>query len=439
MENNRKNTIKKVLIISWHYLPSNAMAAQRVKGFVKYLPEFGCQPLVLTRASISKDKLMEDSQNIFRTEDSNIENLVRNKCKRTTKKIEKKQSKTLSLSSIFKYIKGIVFLLAKRFNKYIVPIFNIWEWEWYFKACKLGLEILANEKIDIIITTSPPEIVHLVGAFLKRKTGIKWIADYRDLWTKNPYYSQTIIYKKLEEILERKIINKADKTLTTTSSFSKILEEQFMKKTTVVMNGFDSRNFTEIQTIKLTKHFTITHTGSIYQGTRDPSMLFECLSDFVKEGIIKENEIKVRFYGQNLSPLYSLINKYALDNMVTIERNIPHEEAIKKQKESQLLLLLQWLREEEKAFCPGKLFEYIATGRPIIAIAPRNGEVARIIEKDNFGCICETKNCLKDKLYNFIIEFREKGSIKKWTTDKAIKKHSHQIMAKNLRKILNEL
>lgn len=151
-----------------------------------------------------------------------------------------------------------------------------------------------------------------------------------------------------------------------------------------ITNGYDLDEYSDVQ-MKLTDNFTITHTGQIFNGKRDPSLLFEVVSKLINENVINKKLIEIRFYGPRQNWINEDIRKYNLDGVISSHGFIPREKALKRQKESQLLLLLLDKDNNEKDVYPNKVFECFGAWRPIIAIGGKEGIIQELLEKTNSG------------------------------------------------------
>ena len=227
-----------------------------------------------------------------------------------------------------------------------------------------------NLKIDAIVTTSPPISSHLIGREAKNILGCPWIADLRDLWTQNLGEHTSNL---LQIGLEKRTLRQADGLVTVSDPWATRLERRYPeKKIWSITNGFDPDDFVSPPP-PLTEEFSISYTGELYAGQRDPTLLFEVLSDLIQDGTIPASELRVRFYGRIEPWLPALVEKYGLKEVVAINGPTPRLEAVAHQRESQVLLLLPWSNPKETGHHSAKLFEYLAAARPILAIGGARG------------------------------------------------------------------
>lgn len=244
------------------------------------------------------------------------------------------------------------------------------EASWVITAFPRALGIIKREKIPIIYTTSPPHSTHLAGYLCKQVTGVKWIADFRDLWCGNPLFVPDAgREKRLHEKLEKKVIANADFVLANTpnalSYFTKtypLLAHKFIW----LPNGFDPEDFNHIQPNKVNNKMTFTYVGS-YGGRRPMNYFFQALREFFDETPETEQKIEVVFVGAVSVIAQRLAEKLGLDAVIRFKGHLPHKEAIKSILESDILLLFQFEDHGGSTALPSKIFEYMKAGKTIFA------------------------------------------------------------------------
>ena len=245
---------------------------------------------------------------------------------------------------------------------------------WYHDALLAGEKIIRNERIDAILSTSPPVTSHLVAKTLAEKYHIPWVADFRDLWSQNHYLSYSFIRKYFERKLEVKIIRTASAVTTVSQPLAdKLALLHKNKKIFSITNGFDPELINTDNTA-VDQSFNIVYTGVLYKGKRDPTPLFVVMNDLSDKGCIKREDIKIDFFGSPEDWIQEDSAKYHLQEYITQHGLVTHETAIAEQRKAQLLLLLTWDNPEEKGVYTGKLFEYLAARRPILSFGHTSGE-----------------------------------------------------------------
>ncbi len=332
---------KKILIISYLFPPIGGGGVIRVTKFTKYLKNFGWDPLVLTVKNgfyplIDKSLLKELSKKIkiFRVQYFEPGLWIKNRW----------------WQSFLNYI---------IYRWLFIPDERVL---WLMPAVKKALEIVKKEDLKIIMTTSSPATDHLVGLIVKKMTGIKWIADFRDEWANNPLRKfPTPLHKLMARFLEKKVVENADWVISVSEPINQYLKSlSNQKKFSVITNGYDEEDF---QNLKLSKSkiFRLVHVGSLYSLKYQESFI-QSFQD------LKLKNARLTFIGSKM--------------------RLPHKQAVKKMINADVLLLILD-PIERTAVLTGKLFEYLRAQRPILALADRNSEAAKMIVKYQVGEVVE--------------------------------------------------
>lgn len=422
--------IKKVLIITYYFPPRPGVASLRLKGLAKYLPEFGWEPVILTA------DLPGVPDQRFKVIETNYPGAVTAKLKKKLglhpdKKFQE-QIKILSKAAGGKkfFVDKLVAIAEGLF------IYPDGQKKWYPFAVRAGIKIIMKEKFDAIISSSSPVTTHLVAKYLKENYEIPWLADFRDLWTQNLDYPYGSLRKWFEKRLEVNTIIQADALVTVSKPLANNLRILHPKKPIfTIMNGFD---IDEINKSAINnKKFTITYTGNLYYKKRDPELLLKVIRELTDESILKLNDIRINFYGPTQYWLTQKINKYDLDKIVTQHGTVPRGIALKSQRESQILLILDMNGPKEKGIYTGKIFEYLAAKRPILAIGEYRGVLAELLEETNAGYYFSKFKPLKYLITRCYKEYKMKGEVQYYGNISQIKKFSHYEMAKRFANVLD--
>jgi len=393
--------MKKVLIITYYWPPAGGAGVQRALKFVKYLPQFGWEPIVLTveksDSPVDDISLLNDIPNgtkVYKTKSLEPFELYK---KFTGKKSDSKipsdvllDTKNASLKDkLSKWIRLNVFIPDAKIG-----------WKKY--AVKKGLEIIKHEKIDVIFTTSPPQTVSLIGLELSKQTGVKWITDFRDPWMEIVYYQnikRNWITTKIDSGLEKKVMTKADGVVTISNDMIRLFKTKASnQKYFLIPNGFDDTDFHNTVNVK-NKDFTIAYTGSISKD-RVPSVLFSALSKMIYVDGIKN--IKLDFAGRYCSEFMTEIENHKLLEFSDLKGFVPHNESTKILNNADCLLLVVDDVPDNKGFLTGKLFEYMGTKKPIFAIGPVNGDAHEYIKQSYSGIMVDYRD--EGSAYNSLIE-----------------------------------
>ncbi|MDA8173776.1 MAG: glycosyltransferase [Nitrospiraceae bacterium] len=306
---------------------------------------------------------------------------------------------------------------------------------WLRHAVAAASLLITKTKIDAIISTSFPATTHLIAQKLKRKYGIPWIADLRDLWTQNHYYGKFWPVKYLERQMELKTLSGADALVAISEPLADELKGMHAgKKIVCITNGFDPEDFHKDPA--LSKKFTITYTGRLYNGKRDPSVLFRAVAELIARGIIDRTQIEINFYGPDEPWLAADVEKSGLNDIVHIRGNVSRDLAIKMQQQSQLLLLLLWNEEKEKGVYTGKLFEYLGSRRPIIAFGCACSIVKGLLASTDAGMFAENQEQMESIIMKYYQEFSKSGFIK-FKGNNSIENYSYYSIALQYSDLLN--
>ncbi len=384
--------MKKVLIITYYWPPAGGPGVQRVLKFAKYLPEFGWQPIILT---------VENGE--YPAIDNSLQDDIPSSCR---------VYKTFSLEPnlFYKKFTGMAVdekiptaILAaestnwkKRLANWIrlnlfIPDAKI---GWIPFAVRKGKKIIKAEKPDIIFSSSPPPTVHLIAKKLAKWSGVKWVADFRDPWTDIHYYenqNRNKAAKQFDSYLERVVLRDADKI----SCISQMdIEEDFAKKTDPekcvnIANGYDEADFRNIKPGEIkSKKFIILHIGAVGK-ERNPLNLFKAICKLADEKIITPETFTIRFIGHVDELALQSIKSENIEPFVDFIAYLPHSEALAQTMFADVMLLLVTQSEKNRRILPGKTFEYMRTGKPILALGPEKGEVARILSDTGCGVMID--------------------------------------------------
>ncbi|WP_346881561.1 glycosyltransferase [uncultured Algibacter sp.] len=382
LEEKAQDGLKKVLIIAYYWPPAGGPGVQRWLKFVKYLPEFNIHPIVFIPENahyplIDKDLSLEVSKDIT------ILKAPINEPYKWAGLLSKKSSKTISRGIISENKKQSIIeklMLFVRGN-FFIPDARI---GWVKPSVKRLSQYIEKEHIETIITTGPPHSMHLIGLKLKTQLGVKWLADFRDPWTTIGYHKQlklTRASKAKHKRLENQVLNTADQIIVTSS----VTKHEFNKLTTkpinLITNGYD---YESSETAPLDSKFTLSHIGSLLS-KRNPEILWQALRDLTETHNEFSQDFQLNLVGAVSDDVLQSITNYKLSKYLDNKGYVSHKEAIEYQRKSQLLLLIEIDSEDTKCIIPGKLFEYMISNRPIIAVGPMGSDVEHIIKETNTG------------------------------------------------------
>lgn len=396
--------MKKVLILTYYWPPGSGPGVQRWLKFCKYLPDFGWEPIVITVRNGSypsvDESLLEDvpeDMRVIRTgslEPFAIYNALRGKKGKSVEvgmgNIKGKQSWFARLSN---YIRANFFVPDARVG-------------WNIYSLPEALKIIQKEKPQVLITTGPPHSTHIVGERLWRSEKIKWIADLRDPWTNiyyNAFLNRTERTKQRDKELEDMVVSSADGLIVASPGLKQEFESR-SKQTWFLPNGYDESDFLSLEQTK-SDRFKLSYVGNL-KAVQNVDALWIAIAELCEDGEFKSN-FSLEITGNISDEVKMAIEAAGIMDQVTLLPFVPHKEAIKRMDESHVLLLPIPQQKGNEVILTGKIFEYLATRRPILAIGPTKGNAAEILtscEKDPMLSY-EDKEGIKALLLQYFEEF----------------------------------
>lgn len=395
----------KVLIVTYYWIPAGGPGVQRWLKFVKYLPDFGVEPIVYipenpTYPIIDQDLKIElDQLTLLKKpikEPYKIASfLSKNKTQKISSGVIPTPRKQSFLDKLLLYIRGNFFIPDARVS-------------WVKPSVSYLEKYITDNNIDTLITTGPPHSLHLIGLGLKEKLNLRWIADFRDPWTSIVYHKElklSALSEKKHKELEKKVLNTADQIIVTSPSTKVEFSQRTSKPIEVITNGYDVE---PLERQELDEKFSLAHIGS-FLSERNPRVLWKALREIVKENPGFKNDFELKLVGVISQEVSDAIREFRLDSFVKNLGYLPHKESVIEQRKSQVLLLIESDSEETKMILPGKLYEYMASHRPILAIANENSDIKNIIIQTNTGVFCDyfEKEKIKDTILKYYTLYKE--------------------------------
>ena len=410
---------KKVLIITYYWPPSGGAGVQRWLKFAKYLPQYDWEPIILTvnaeQASYPQrdESLLHECENIntIRTKTFELYSLY----------TSLKKNKEIPYGGFSNEQKPNIIQKAARFARgnFFIPDPRK---GWNKYAIAKAKELIKEQNIEVVITTSPPHSTQLIGLEIKKTfPSIKWIADLRDPWTDIYFYDKffpSALARKIDSNYERKVITNSDIALSVSPSIQKMLQQRYSNANIeVITNGYDSSDFKKVDSSSISKNKEIVYTGTL-------------TTDYPLQQIVniakKFNDLNFRFIGSTPREFRELIDKEDLNDNFIFEKTIPHNQIISRMLEAGILLLLIPQVPQNEGILTGKLFEYLGAKSPILAIGPKNGDAEKIIELTQSGKYFTYNNIDKisindiSELYSTIPNEEFKNYSRKNTTKKLV-------------------
>ncbi|MGB6083254.1 glycosyltransferase [Moheibacter sp.] len=403
-----KSKNNKVLIVTYYWPPAGGPGVQRWLKFAKYLPEFGIEPIIYTPENpsyplIDKTLSAEVSPNlkVIKTkiwEPYQIAEKLNPKTKDYKAGNFEKSDKQSFLTRLSVFVRGNYFIPdARKF--------------WVKPSVKFLKNYLQENQIETIITTGPPHSMHLIGLKLKKKNpNLKWIADFRDPWTQISYHKELKLTEKSNKKhseLEKLVLESADSVIATSFSDGEDFLNSGANRVEVITNGFEESDFRIGKFIS--NKFKITYSGGL-EFARNPLVVWEALKELIQENQEFKSDFELEFYGNLSQDVENSILENGLENHLIKKGYVSHKDAIQGIKNADLLLLTNFPDEKSRGIIPGKLFEYLATGNPVLAIGPKDGDVAKILKATQSGGYFT--HFQKEEVKSFILE-----EFKKWKTE----------------------
>ncbi|MEO1487196.1 MAG: glycosyltransferase family 4 protein [Bacteroidota bacterium] len=397
--------MQKVLILTYYWPPAGGPGVQRWLKFVKYLPEFGIEPILYVPDNatypIVDEKLVEEIPEGI--------TVLRQKIRepyRWASFLSKSKTQTISRGMIAKKKQGLLekVLLWVRGN-FFIPDARV---AWVKPSVDFLQSYLQKHDIQTVITTGPPHSVHLIGLGLKEKMNIRWVADFRDPWTSIGYHEKLRLSKASQQKhkeLERKVLSSADQIVVTSQATRLEFEGITSKSIKVITNGFEENPYESA----LDENFTIAHIGSLLTD-RNPTKLWKVLEALVNSNEAFAQKLKIQLAGIVGDEVKESIASHGLSDYVEFKGYLNHQEVLKLQRNTQILLLLEIDSPHTASIIPGKLFEYFAAQRPILAIGPEHWEAGAMVETTTSGAFltAEDTTQLKTVLLDWFVKYQEK-------------------------------
>jgi glycosyltransferase involved in cell wall biosynthesis len=432
--------MKKVLIITYYWPPSGGAGVQRWLKFVKYLREFGWEPIIYTPENpespaydLSLEKDIPNGITIVKTPIwepyTAYKKFVGRKKEDKIKAGFLFESETPSLTeNISVWIRGNLFIPdARKF--------------WVKPSIRKLTSYLNNNPVDVIVSTGPPHSMHLIALGIKKKLNIPWLADFRDPWTNIDFYDKLRLQRfadRKHKKLEQKVIQNADMMVTVSRNWANDFENLGAQHIEVVTNGYDEDDFQSGHK-NMSDKFEILHIGSM-NADRNPKVLWEVLGDFCRKDSDFKNGLLVKLIGQTDFMVVDALKKNGLFDNVRIERYMPHQDVIDYASRARLLLLPLNNTPNVNGIIPGKLFEYLGLNRPILCIGIANGDSAKILYETKSGEVVDFND--KDGMQKAIAAHWENfrnDKLVHYAKKDAIGKYTRKNLTKKLSELLNDL
>ena len=390
--------MKRVLIISYYWPPTGGSGVQRWVKFAKYLPSEGWQPVIYTPENPEQLAVDEslgaevpEAAEIVKTrilEPYEMYKKLLRKSGHSKEAVEvnpvNAQNKSF-LQKVAMWVRGNLFRPDPRCL-------------WIGPSVRFLKNYLKEHPVDLIVSTGPPQSMHMIGRRLALETGLPWIADFRDPWTKIFYFkhlSMTKATKRWHERMEKKVLDDA----TCVVAVSPLVQQEFQAMTQtpveLITNGFDECDFAAQKCLEANggpeQPFIITHTG-LFAADGNPTVLWEVLAQKCALCPEFKNLLRINLIGKTDEQIINAITEVGLAENLNNLGYQPHAKAIDEQRKASLLILPLRKEPEYKAVLPGKLFEYLASWRPVLGIGQPDGAMSMILNNTKTGVVLDWKD-----------------------------------------------
>lgn len=385
----------KPLIISYYWPPAGGPGVQRWLKFSKYLTEFGIAPTVIVPSNpsypfedLSLVSEIPSDISIIKIpiwEPHHLAEWIYPKSKKfKAGQFDIPEKRKNLIAKLLIFIRGNLFIPDSR-------VF------WVRRVSKFLGQYVQEHSFSHIITTGPPHSVHLIALCLKKKfPQMKWVADFRDPWTEISYHSSLMLTgfaQKKHKKLEREVLSQADLVISTSFTDRENFIRLGAKYALTITNGFD--DYPVEREKPNTDKFIVTYSGVLEQ-LRNPSPIWKAFSELVQEYPSLKNQLVLRFIGRVDEAILQELYQLGLTENIEQLGYLQHIKVVQKLYESHLLLLTNFTSDVGKGIIPGKLFEYISTGIPVLSFGPEGGDVAQILEECEAGIHFSTANSLEE-------------------------------------------
>ncbi len=397
--------MKRVLIITYYWPPTGGSGVQRWVKFAKYLPSEGWEPVIYTPENpeqLAVDHSLEaeipEGTEVIKTRITEPYELYKKFLRRSGHSKEavevnpvNAQNKSFAQKAAM-WVRGNLFRPDPRCL-------------WINPSVRYLKKYLEDHPVDLIVSTGPPQSMHLIGRKLAQQTGLPWIADFRDPWTKIFYFKHLSMTKATErwhQKMEKAVLEDADAVV----AVSPLVQQEFqaMTRTPVelITNGYDECDFPEGRDKDAAgggdKDFIITHTG-LFAADGNPTVLWDVLSEKCRKDKDFRKALKIKLIGKTDSQVLESIEEAGLKENLEDLGYQKHSVAVEAQRKASLLILPLRKEPEYKAVLPGKLFEYLASCRPVMGIGQPDGAMSMILDKTNTGAVYDWEDRISMKKY----------------------------------------
>ena len=432
--------MKRVLIITYYWPPSGGSGVQRWLKMSKYLPENGWQPVIYTA---------EDAE--YPVEDPSLEQDVAPEAEVIRRPIVEPYTfykKFLGMKKGEKVKAGFINEGVKKSGwkeslsiwlrgNLFIPDARCW---WIKPSVRYLSKYLKDHPVDAMISTGPPHSMHLIAKALHKKFNITWVADFRDPWTDVFYFDSLKLTKcsvKKHKKLENQVIMEADKVVTVSWHGAADMKALGATNVDVITNGYDEECAQNGNQIVDNKQFTVSYTGVLLPN--ESFVIWDAFKEVCDENVEFAKLLKINLIGHIDASVREYISAKGLNAKVNNIEYMQHSQVLEYQRKSDLLLLLIPRAKKAECIMTGKLFEYLAAGRPVLAVGPADGDAAKVLSETDCGATADYDD--KSKMKSIIIDYYNKciDNQRIKINKNEVEKYSRRNLAKEYATILDNL
>lgn len=429
--------MNKVLVFTYYWPPSGGPAVQRWLALSQLLPQFGIEPIIVApHEQYASYVLLDESLN-----------------QRIPKELKVVKTKTFEVLNFYQKSLGKGKLPTAGFANESNPSFlqKLARWvrgnfffpdprkAWNKFALKAAREIIAENDIKAVITAGPPQSTHLIGQQLKKEFGLFWLCDFHDAWTNVWYYNElmkTSIARKLDSKMELRVLSECDQIITVGRQIITDFKSKLGSTDKVLLHsmGFDDEMVAEPPKVNATE-FVICYTGTMATNY-EPQVVFNAVKSIIHDNL--EAKIKIELYGLIADDIIEYAKRIGLEKQVEFKGYVPHKQAVDAIQNAAILLLVSPNTPQAKMIIPGKIYEYLATRKPILNLAEEGTETYEIINECRAGATFN--RMAKDEIKDFISKLYSKWENEPKSilnSDNSFMKYSRKTEAETLAKVLH--
>jgi glycosyltransferase involved in cell wall biosynthesis len=391
----------RLLIVSWYFPPANDVAALRIGKLAEFMAGRGHDVWVLTGARSHPDPSLLISiapERIVRTSWFDVQQLRFHGTRAKTPNVRATGTGRLTRKS--NRLKDAI--NAAYMHSVQIPDRQI---GWVPYLNRAGRTLLARETFDLIYASGPPFSAFVAARSLSRQSRVPWVAEYRDGWSRYVYNPKPRWREALDERLENAVTPTASAIVTVSEPWAEYYRSRFGLPTAAIYNGFDAENLlpVTVRTPAPAEALDIAYLGVLYNGLRDPSILYIAL----KRSGLSPKDVRVSYYGPKPADVYPLAEHFGVSEFVSVHQPVSYQKSLRIQRESDVLLLLQ--SPDDPRNVPAKVFEYLASCRPILGLGLDGGIPAKLIRERGAGLYVTDPDAVAAQLKRWVAEKKNKG------------------------------